>query len=618
MKKLFTKIIGCTLALGVLFTGLVGCKGGEDEWGGTSFTNWGETESVGGFVATTKNYVYYINGIADTTSNNKFGEPVKGTLMAFDKKDMSKTEIVVPQMFTATDYNAGVFIDDGYVYYGTSNTEKQSDGTIASNELVFMKASLKGDKPEQLFIAGDLSTEYRIVKAGETVYIVYYDSDDSAIKSFNTATKEEVVVAKQDEKTDKNHSLGDYKFVEEANGSVAVVFSVTVYAEPYIEEKAEKEDYQRITESYNLLYAYSAGDAVDSQTGIAGKVVYDGKDKVETVATTTPMDEYVFFTATDANSKTTYYGAKATDLYAGVNVKEVKNNSYISGDAIIESLEKVYYFADSKIYRVSLTEKDQTTKQVVAMVDDVSTLYQVIGNDIYYRTTDTEVARIEMNNQDAKKVLVTGDLIATSWYEPEFITIEGTTYLFYNDSSTFGAGYTKYIDINAEVTGEDTDDDGEKDKWSLPESTFVGKYSATDRIALATARVAVIENSVTVGVLPMEKDKTGKLYNQEVLDARAAYENLSKEDKENYTEETLEQLEKYEKAIEMANLYIQLEGMYGYENRDANEKTEIRTIYNQVKDQIIAFIESDEYEEIAAYIDNNYKWYFYEAYNEFK
>ena len=619
MKKLFAKIIGCTLALGILFTGLVGCKDNEDEWKGTGFTNWGATQSVGGFVAETENYVYYINGIADSESNNKFGEPVKGTLMALDKKDMTKTEIVVPQMFTATDYNAGIFIDGGYVYYGTSNTEKQSDGNVASNELVFMKASLKGDNHEVLFNAGDLDTEYRIVKGDDAVYIVYYDDEDTAIKSFNCSTKEEIVVAKQDAETDKNYSLGGYKFVKtDKDDEVAVMFEVTVYAEPYIEEKAEDEDYQRLTESYNLVYAYSAGDAVNGDTGIAGKVVYNGQDKKETATITATVDEYVFFSATTVNNNTTNYGAKVNDLYANGEKVEIVNDTYVSSSMIIESFESAYIYSDSKIYNVSLTGDDKTTKKVVALVDDVSALYAVIGNDIYYRTTATEVARIELNNEKADKVYVTGDLIATSWYAPEFVTINEKTYLFYNDSSTFGAGYTKYIDIASEVIGEDTDDDGENDRFALPESTFVGKYSATDRVALATARVAVIENSLTVGVLPMEKDENGKLYNQEVIDARKAYDNLSESDKENFTEETLAQLEKYEKAIQMANEYIKLEGMRGYENKNTNEQTQLKNTYFAIKDTIIEFIKSEDFDEISAYIDKNVKWYFTEAYNEFE
>ena len=102
MKKTLLKIFVAVLSFVLLVGTLVGCGGSSFS---TSMKDWGKTDGYenGGFVRETENYVYYINGIADTQVDNSFGEPIKGTLMALDKKDMSKTEIVVPQMFTATD-----------------------------------------------------------------------------------------------------------------------------------------------------------------------------------------------------------------------------------------------------------------------------------------------------------------------------------------------------------------------------------------------------------------------------------------------------------------------------------------------------------------------------------
>ncbi|MBQ3115953.1 MAG: hypothetical protein IJC07_02885 [Clostridia bacterium] len=616
MKKFLTRIMGCALALGIVCTGLVGCKDKGGEWDGAGFTDGGAVESVGGFVASTENYIYYINGIADPENNNEYGNPVKGTLMAANKKDLSDTKIVVPQMYTATDYGAGVFIDNGYAYYGTSNTEKNSSGDVANRELVFSKVKLGGGEPEILLNVGDLDVEYRIVKGGDTVYIVYYDDDDSAIKSFNTSTKEEIVVAKQDAKSSTNYSLKEYKFVETGMGSVAVVFTLTVYAEPYIEEK-DKDDYQRLTELYNYVYVYSAGDAIDGR-GVAGKVVL-GQDeqKRETFTLTNVYGKYLLASSTDIRGNVKYYLAKTSEILNDGAIKEIKNNSYVSDTAFIADFDEAYVTENSKIYKVSLTGDDKLTKKAVALADDVSEIINVIGNDIYYQTKATEIVRIEMNNEDANKEYVTSDLIATSWYAPEFITIEGKTYLFYNDSSTFGAGYTKYVDLAGEVTGEDTDDDGEEDKFSLLNRVFLGKLSQTDRVAIATAKVAVIENSLTVGVLPMETDENGKFFNQEVIDARKAYNELTDSDKESYTEETLKTLEKYEKAIQMANEFNKLSGMYGYENRDLNEQTKLRTTYFEIKDAVIEFMKSEDYNDVSKLIDNNVEWYFSAAHKEF-
>lgn len=617
MKKFLTRFIGCALALGITCSGLVGCKDKDSDWEGTGFKQWGAVESVGGFVATTENYIYYINGIAEPENDNEYGAPIKGTLMVADKKDLSNTAIAIPQMYTATDYGAGVFIDNGYAYYGTSNTEKNSDGNVANRELLFVKAKLDGTSHETLFNAGDLDVEYRIVKSGDTVYIVYYDEDDSAIKSFNTSTKEEIVVAKQDAKSSTNYSLKEYKFVKTEMGSIAVVFTLTAYAEDYIEDK-DKEGYQRLTELYNYVYAYSAGDAIDDK-GVAGKIVLNGESTRETYTLTNVYGDYVFVSSTNTLGVGKNYGAKTSELLQADSIKTLKNSAYATSTAYIENLESVYVIEDTKIINVSLTGDEKLTKKVVALVGDASKIINVIGNDLYYVTKTTEVARIELNNEKANIELVTGDLIATSWYAPEFITIEGKTYLFYNDSSSFGAGYTKYIDLAEKAIGEDTDGDGEKDKYALPESTFLGQLSQTDRVAIATAKVAVIENSLSFGLLPMEIDEeSGLFYNKEVIEARKAYNELLDGDKEKYTEETLKKLEKYEKAIIMANEYNKLSGMLGYANKDINEQTQIRNAYNAVKDTIIEFINSEDYNEVSAMIENNVKWYFTAAYKEFE
>ena len=112
MKKLLAKIVCMMLVLALGIATLVGCS--DSEWSGkVTLKNSGAVLSNGGFVADTENYIYFINGIGDSTSNNKMGEPLKGALMVADKNDLTKSEIVVPKLMVASDYNMGVFIDNG-------------------------------------------------------------------------------------------------------------------------------------------------------------------------------------------------------------------------------------------------------------------------------------------------------------------------------------------------------------------------------------------------------------------------------------------------------------------------------------------------------------------------
>ena len=190
MKKLLTALL--TLALVVLTAfSLTACdKNGFEK---TSMKNWGAIKTTGGVITETDNYVYFINGITTSSGDNSFGTPVKGSLMVADKSDLSKTEIVVPKLFTSRDYSAGYYVygsgAETYVYYGTPCTEKNSSGAVANDQMTFMRTRLDGENSETYFTIPSLEAEYRIVENAGKVYIVYYDTEDSALKCYDTTNK---------------------------------------------------------------------------------------------------------------------------------------------------------------------------------------------------------------------------------------------------------------------------------------------------------------------------------------------------------------------------------------------------------------------------------------------
>ncbi|MCD8201468.1 MAG: hypothetical protein LUD47_05325, partial [Clostridia bacterium] len=92
-------------------------------------------DSNGGFVVETNDYIYYINGIEYDRDENRYGNVEKGALMRISRDDFSarnysNVETVVPQNIFTYDYNAGIYIYDGYVYYCTPSTDRNSDGEI--------------------------------------------------------------------------------------------------------------------------------------------------------------------------------------------------------------------------------------------------------------------------------------------------------------------------------------------------------------------------------------------------------------------------------------------------------------------------------------------------------
>ena len=70
-------------------------------------------ESNGGVAVKKGEFGYFINGQQDYTADNTYGDVVKGALLRISVSDMEsgnydKAQIVVPSLFTTTNYNSGV------------------------------------------------------------------------------------------------------------------------------------------------------------------------------------------------------------------------------------------------------------------------------------------------------------------------------------------------------------------------------------------------------------------------------------------------------------------------------------------------------------------------------
>ena len=210
MKK-GTKILSlaAALALGVSTLTFTGCgkKGGykgEETLAQyqAAMANGDEVSSNGGFVVEKGDYVYFINGVENTTANNGYGAPVKGSLMRISKTDLAdgkydQAKIVVPSLFTAQDFNAGVYIYGDYVYYATPTTDKNVSGQTGNSFIDFKRAKLDGTQAPMggYYFRLSASTVYRFVQVAgvdrnndneDDVFCLY--EDGTALKSYNTAT----------------------------------------------------------------------------------------------------------------------------------------------------------------------------------------------------------------------------------------------------------------------------------------------------------------------------------------------------------------------------------------------------------------------------------------------
>lgn len=624
MKKILAKLLSCVLVLCALATCLTACG---SAWGGATMKDWGTGNIVGGFVGQTSEYVYLINGYNSSTATNVYGTPVRGTLIAVDKDDLSKREVVVPNLMVASDYNAGLYIFGDYVYYGTPSTEKTGSGEIAYTQLTFTKAKLDGTGVEALFVVSGLATEYRMVEKDGVVYIVYYDSTNSQLVSFDTNARKSTVIAKKDSKTDGMLSLDEYKFTQNGD-AVTLYYSVTVYNEPYLSNKAENDGYERAKEDYNIVYSYTVGDGVVAEgEGFYGKEVLSGKDKATTYKLTMIKAGYFFYSQVKGSTTTNYALTIADNT-----TTEIKNASAVATTSLIvkEGTEKegtelyAYASAGGSITKALLTEKASIGVQKIGACDTVSTLYAVKDGFLYYLNTKNQLARLELNNEDAKEQRISESTIAASWYAPQFVTLNGVEYIFYCDNSSLGSSYVKYVNLSNPTIESETDKD-DNTTYFFTGHEFMAVMSEKDKADIVDAKITEVISALVDGALPYEVDEDGnyvldadgKVQVEIVKEAREAYDNLSPSAKAYISATTLQNLQRYEKAIQMANLYVKLEGIENHELLTDEQLAEYKTAYEQIKAEVKLFELNPEFERISAMLGENMLWNFQKATNLF-
>ncbi len=618
MKKTWKKIIISAISLclvAVCALGLIACGGGSS-WKSSAVKKFydangaraGSVTGNGGFVAEDEKYYYVINGVGDSTAKNSFGAPVKGSLIAVSKADVTKSQIIVPKLFVASDYGAGVYIYGDYVYYGSPSTDKNSSGDIDNEKMTFAKTKLDGTGTKTFFTVDSLSNEYRFVEIGGEVCLLYYDADDTALVSYNTAKKKSAeIIVTSDEITE---SLGDYKFLSDGT----IVYTVTVYEGDY------NENYDRQTADYNKIYAYKNGTSTE---------IISGDDSVihKTFTISAVNGSKVFYTSTDGTSSPitkTYVFDTANLAVAPV---EVKNTAYAVADALIVGED--VYMKDSngnKLVKSSLTG-DDNLKEYVAEAETFGKLLFLKGDYIYYINSNSKIARIFVGTLPAlgatdyeekiSEQLVSEDTVLTSWYAPELIG----NVIFYVDDSALGLSYVKCIDLSTATLETETDDDGEITSYYLEGSVLVGKMNEEDEESFKNTQ---IENKINElnSKIDYDKDDDGNVILTEgkptfndakaiIAEARALYETAVKAGV-SISDNTLDVIEKYEYVVILSEKLVAL---YEFDTVSDANKANFKDAYETAKKAIESLKSSKVYDEsdIDGMLAVNLRYYYQEA-----
>ncbi len=606
MIKKTVKVLSIVLAL-ILSLGLFACKGNDNGSTTVGLKTPGAVISNNGAVIETENYFYFINGQEDGANDNTYGTPVKGSIMVTAKSDLSTSEIVVPKIVSSEDYNAGIYLFGEYLYYGTTNVEKDSNGNVPKDILTFQKAKIDGSSVENILSVKGLNTTFRFAQVNGTVYLIYTkvstenDTTVTSIYCYNVSNGSEVLVT--DNAT--AYVLGDNDEVS----SLAVVYTESVKKYPNISDNTE-------TESYNIVKAFKAGDSASktvlkgdrASTGLSTDVSYtiaDVRNGYVFVASS-----YVSGTLADTTVAVTY-----ADLYdstpetqKNLTSVEVLNAGHIS-DCYFVSLDNVYYSdANGDVVKASLTGNgaDATIVASVTVTKFVGIKTYGGVDYLYYLNADSILCGVELSEDEPKDEVIVFEGINVSWYSVKMVG----DYLVWSNSAAGGKQYITMTNVaeNKFVTDEDDvitfdgdvitlgkklDADVAAEFNALVENFKAGAYDVNQR-------VNVRDENGNLNV------KDGKVYAEGFAEVKAFYDAMTDNQKSSISEDAKHAYDLYIECFDYVNQLYKLNGFIADNGVWAvHTKEEWKAIATQVKDYIDAKMQDADYESIFNMADNN-------------
>ena len=272
-RKIISIVAAATLAFSTL--ALAGC--GTKKYAGEKLNAADAMENVtsnGGFAVETDGFVYFINGSGVSTDDNTYGDVVKASLMRISKAELSAgqysaAQIVVPSLFVASYYDAGIYIYDGYVYYATPTTDKNTKtGQVENSYLDIKRSKLDGSeapmggKNDYFFRLSSNSAKYRFVEVDDTVYCLF--EEDSKLKSFNVETGKTTVLVSGAK------SSFFYDLKDPTNPNVYYTMGVTYD----LDKKTST------TAQYDQIYCVNAAATATTDKAKASYTVYNGETQI--------------------------------------------------------------------------------------------------------------------------------------------------------------------------------------------------------------------------------------------------------------------------------------------------------------------------------------------------
>lgn len=449
MTKVNKKVFLVIIALALLIAVLVGCN----TYKFTPLTGdvaSASSESNSGSVVKHGEYYYFINGkvaydAITETSHNKYGNVTKGALYRAKKDADGKftdIQVVVPKLTMTQNYNQGISIYGGYIYYASPSVATDAKGNLQTSYTEYYRCNLDGTNTKMIVRVEGATTEYKFTSGG----LYYYK--ENVLKFIPTSDSKigrEVEVAK--DVTSAFFPASDIYTVGEINASDCVFYT-----------KANDNKDGSIN---NYLYAAKPDGSVatlinedeskaETKYSRAIKsVVVEGKDVA------IYYERSVKLNGATVNEGLFGYKFDSTLKFSGTEKRftNATGKTYypISFDAGMLFLENNKLMS----YTVAADGKLENVKSIELPTGVTPTVFKIRDGYIYY-TASNALLRFAYNIGDdnisvGMSQVVIKEYLTTDWYPAEFIGNE----IFYINSHYLNYMYYGIVSDD-QIVGKDS------------------------------------------------------------------------------------------------------------------------------------------------------------------
>lgn len=417
MKKLLIAIISIIMAT---FT-LIGCGDSVTPLTGVE----GDVLSGNGSFAVEKgDYVYFINGQEAVTAENEFGEVEKASLVRVKTSELSnpktaKIETVIPKLLISASYKTGVYVYGDYVYYATPSNRKDKQSNILNNQTQFYRFNLKtGKADDYIAIAENNATEYRFVKSGDSVYLMFV-VEESHTEGEETHTHKKLAVYNADTRKQVMESFEYEEMLMPEDDSTAVYLTKYGY-----------DEVNDVDEKYQEIYKYTIGDTEEklllSGSPESLKVLQGAK-----FALIKNTGKYLIYkeTGLDTNNASVKYFAKESAT-ENAPILLGGSNSYIDAalvsGAYIKSLTEIYYMDTTNelggFAKFDYTVHDMTNGRTPICKEVSGYNLQFVENGYaYFSNSEGLYFRCDLEGNNFSQINGVAMKTSTDWYKPRVI-----------------------------------------------------------------------------------------------------------------------------------------------------------------------------------------------------